>query len=478
MSKPNNHSTGSHLDRSAPRSTTFEVVDPATERVIGTAPDMTAADAIEVVERAHRAQPAWASITPRERSEILARAHAMLLDEASQVASLIVAENGKPYAEALAEVTYAAEFFRWYAEEAVRLNGSLTRAPGGSYRIMVQHESVGVALLVTPWNLPAAMVTRKIAPALAAGCTVVIKPATDTPLTALAIIEILSRCGVPDGVVNIVTTTRNAAVVEAMLADRRIRKLSFTGSTAVGRVLLVQAAERVLNVSMELGGNAPFVVLDDADLDLACAGAIVAKMRHNAQACTAANRFIVHREVVGEFTRRLTESMSGLRTGPGCDPRTAVGPLINAAAVARMERLVSGARDRGATVTCGGRRREGAGYFFPPTVLADCPADAEILEHEIFGPVAPIVTFDTVDEAVGIANASDHGLMSYVYTQDLRRALALADRLEAGMVGINRAVVSDPAAPFGGVKHSGIGREGGHDGIIAFTEPKYIAVDW
>jgi succinate-semialdehyde dehydrogenase / glutarate-semialdehyde dehydrogenase len=401
-----------------------------------------------------------------------------MLARADRLAELIVRENGKPIAEARGEVVYAAEFLRWFSEEAVRLDGRLASAPAGGNRIVTLHQPIGVALLVTPWNFPAAMATRKIGPALAAGCAVVLKPATETPLTALAVAAILAEAGVPAGVVNVLPTTRNAELVTALLRDARVRKLSFTGSTEVGRLLLARAAERVVKCSMELGGNAPFIVFADADLDAAVEGALIAKLRHNGEACTAANRFYVEQPVAAEFTRRLSAAMAALPMGNGLDPSVRIGPLVDAATRAKVVRLVDAAVAAGARVQTGGAPPAGPGFFYPPTVLDRVAPDSPILAEEIFGPVAPIVAFDDPDEVVRLANATEQGLVSYVYTRDLSRGLRVAEALEAGMIGLNRGVVSDPAAPFGGMKQSGLGREGGHDGLLDYTETKYIAVDW
>jgi succinate-semialdehyde dehydrogenase/glutarate-semialdehyde dehydrogenase len=375
-------------------------------------------------------------------------------------------------------VAYAAEFFRWYAEEAVRAAGTLMTAPSGANRIMVVQQPVGIAVLVTPWNFPAAMATRKIGPALAAGCTVILKPASDTPMTALLMAKILDDAGVPAGVVNVLPARRSGAVVSAMLHDPRVRKLSFTGSTEVGRTLLKEAADQVINCSMELGGNAPFVVFDDADLDAALAGAMIAKMRNAGEACTAANRFFVHAAVAEDFSTRLGEKMAELRVGPGTDDDTQVGPLVNGDTVGKVEELVRGAVESGSRVITGGARPDRPGFYFEPTVLADVPADARILREEIFGPVAPIVTFTDEIEAIRLANDTEYGLVSYVYTSDLSRGLRVSEALDSGMVGLNRGLVSDPAAPFGGTKQSGIGREGGHEGMLDYLESKYVAVTW
>jgi len=455
----------------------FDVIDPATAAKIADVANGTVADALASVDAAAEAAAGWAATAPRERARILLRAFDLMTEREEQFAELIVRENGKSFTDALGEVRYAAEFFRWYAEEAVRVAGEIRTAPSGANRILVVRQPIGIALLITPWNFPAAMATRKIGPALAAGCTVILKPASETPLTALAVGAILAEAGVPDGVVNVLPSRRSGAVAEAILADPRVRKLSFTGSTEVGRTLLKTAADHVISCSMELGGNAPLLVLEDADVDVAVAGAMVAKMRNGGEACTAANRIYVHRSLTEEFTRKFSEAMAQLSVGPGM-AGAAVGPLVNAAAVEKVEELVSDAVERGARVVVGGSRGEGPGYYFAPTVLADVPAGAQITDEEIFGPVAPIIAFDTDDEAIRHANATEYGLVAYVFSKDLARALRVSEALESGMVGINRGVVSDPAAPFGGVKQSGIGREGGHEGLLEYTESKYIAVDW
>ena len=456
----------------------FDVLDPATGEVIASVPDADTDDAIAAIDAAELAAPAWAASAPRARAEILRRAFDLMSASADELAALVSRENGKALPDARGEIAYAAEFFRWYGEEAVRLNGAFATAPSGANQIIVSHEPVGICVLVTPWNFPAAMATRKIGPALAAGCTMVLKPAGETPLTALAMVAILEAAGVPPGVVNVITTRRSGQIVSAMLHDERVRKLSFTGSTEVGRLLLREAADRVVNTSMELGGNAPFVVFADADLDAAVDGAMVAKMRNAGEACTAANRFYVEASVADQFSRLLAERMAALVVGPGTDEASQVGPLINAAAVAKVDELVSDAVQRGARAVVGATRPERPGHFYDPTVLLDVPADAQILREEIFGPVAPIVTFTSEDEAVALANDTDFGLVSYVYTGDLARGMRVSRKLEAGMVGLNRGLVSDPAAPFGGVKQSGIGREGGHEGVLDYTESKYVAVQW
>jgi succinate-semialdehyde dehydrogenase/glutarate-semialdehyde dehydrogenase len=390
----------------------------------------------------------------------------------------MVVENGKALRDARGEIAYAAEFFRWYAEEAVRIDGSISIAPSGANRIIAIRQPVGVSYLITPWNFPAAMATRKIGPALAAGCTVVLKPAKETPLSALAVAEVLTEAGVPDGVVNVLPTTKPGPLTEAVLADPRVRKLSFTGSTEVGRVLLRQAADYVTNCSMELGGNAPFLVFDDANVDAAVDGAFLAKMRNGGEACTAANRFYVHEQVAAEFGAKLSARLAALRVGPGLEDGVDLGPLVNADTRDKVAGLVESATGDGAAVLTGGHAPDRVGYYYAPTVLDTVPADAGILASEIFGPVAPIVRFTAEEEAIALANATEYGLVSYLYSTDLRRCLRVAEALEAGMIGINRGVVSDPAAPFGGVKQSGIGREGAHEGLLEYTETKYIAVDW
>ena len=456
----------------------FDVLDPATGQVLTTVADGTVEDALGAVDAADAAAASWAATSPRERSEILRKAFELMTARADELAHLISLENGKALGDARGEVTYAAEFFRWYAEEAVRAAGSLMTAPSGANKIVVTHQPVGICVLVTPWNFPAAMATRKIGPALAAGCTVVLKPASDTPLTALLMAKILADAGVPPGVVNVVPARRSGAVVSAMLHDPRVRKLSFTGSTEVGRILLKEAADQVINCSMELGGNAPFLVFADADLDAALEGAMVAKMRNAGEACTAANRFYVEESVAEEFGRRLAERMAALLVGPGTADDTQVGPLVNEDAAAKVHELVSGAVDAGGRIVVGGSRPDRSGYYYEPTVLVDVPDGAEILREEIFGPVAPIVSFTEESEAIRMANDSEFGLVSYVYTGDLARGLRLSAALDSGMVGLNRGLVSDPAAPFGGTKQSGIGREGGHEGMLDYLESKYVAVTW
>ena len=456
----------------------FDVYDPSTGDVIASVADGTVEDAIAAVDAAAAAAADWAATAPRQRAEILRRAFELMTARKGELARLISLENGKALTDAAGEVAYAAEFFRWYSEEAVRAEGTLMTAPSGANRILVVQQPVGIAVLVTPWNFPAAMATRKIGPALAAGCTCILKPASDTPLTALAMAAILAEAGVPDGVVNVLPSRRSGPVVSAILHDPRVRKVSFTGSTEVGRVLLAEAADQVVNTSMELGGNAPFLVFADADLDAALDGAMVAKMRNAGEACTAANRFYVEASVASEFSRRLAERMAALRLGPGVDEQTEVGPLVNEDAVVKVDELVTAAVADGAAALTGGTRPDGQGWYYPPTVLSDVQPASAILREEIFGPVAPIVTFTDEAEAVRLANDTEFGLVAYLYTGDLARGLRVSEALEAGMVGLNRGLVSDPAAPFGGVKQSGIGREGGHEGMLDYLESKYIAVSW
>ena len=456
----------------------FDVVDPATGQAITTVADAGVNDAIAAIDAAEVAAPAWAATAPRQRAEILRRGFELMTRGAEDLAHLISLENGKALRDARGEVAYAAEFFRWYSEEAVRGAGSVMTAPSGANKILVLQQPVGICVLVTPWNFPAAMATRKIAPALAAGCTVVLKPASDTPLTALAMASILAEAGVPPGVVNVLPSRHSGEVVSAMLHDSRVRKLSFTGSTEVGRILLAEASDRVVNTSMELGGNAPFLVFADADLDAAIEGAMVAKMRNAGEACTAANRFYVEASAADEFSRRLAQRMSALVLGPGGQEGTDVGPLVNQDALSKVDGLVRAAVIDGAQALVGGQRPDGEGFYYEPTVLVNVQPGAAILREELFGPVAPIVTFQDEAQAIALANTTEHGLVAYVYTGDLARGLRVSEALEFGMVGLNRGLVSDPAAPFGGSKQSGIGREGGHGGMLDYLESKYIAVQW
>ena len=457
---------------------TVEVINPSDASVITGIADADVEDGLAAVDAAAAAFPEWAATPPRRRAEILRRCFDLMTERSEQIAHLISLENGKALADARGEVAYAAEFFRWYAEEAVRIIGDVSVSPSGSNRILVQHMPIGVCVLITPWNFPAAMATRKLAPALAAGCTAVLKPATLTPLTTLAIAQLMIDAGVPAGVVNIITTSKTSDVMTPILADPRVRKLSFTGSTSVGRHLLRQAADNVLKCSMELGGNAPFLVFDDADLELALDGAMVAKMRNGGQACTAANRIYVQRGIHDEFARRLAERMGAMRVGPGTDSSTEVGPLVDEASVRKVDSLVRDAVSQGARLLAGGKAIDGAGYYYPPTVVTNVPLQARMVSEEIFGPVASVIPFDTEEEVIAAANDSEYGLAAYVFTEDLRRGLRVSERIESGMVALNRGLVSDPAAPFGGVKQSGLGREGAHQGLLDFTETKYIALDW
>jgi len=457
---------------------TFPVLDPATEEPLAEVADGTVDDALDAVSAAHAALPGWAATPPRKRAEILRKAFELMTDRTEQFARLMSAENGKSLRDARGEAVYAAEFFRWYAEEAVRIEGTVMRAPSGANRIMTLRQPIGVSVLVTPWNFPAAMATRKIGPALAAGCSVVLKPAGETPLTALAIAALLAEAGVPDGVVNVLTSRKSGATVSAMLHDPRVRKLSFTGSTEVGRILLREAADTVINSSMELGGNAPFIIFEDADIDAAVEGAMIAKMRNGGEACTAANRFYVHEAVADKFNAAFAARLGAMKLGPGLDESTDLGPLVNEDTRSKVASLVDGALSDGASALLGARAPERKGFFYEATLLDGVAPDAAILNSEIFGPVAPVVRFTDEADAIRWANATEFGLAAYVYTQDLRRGLRVSEALESGMIGLNRGLVSDPAAPFGGVKQSGLGREGAHEGLLEYTETKYIATDW
>ena len=455
---------------------TLDVRDPATGRVIRTIADASVADGVRALDAAVAAQDAWAATAPRTRSDILRRAFDLVQQRKEDLALLMTLEMGKPLAESRGEVNYGGEFLRWFSEEAVRINGRYGLNPEGTGRMLVSQRPVGPSLFITPWNFPFAMATRKIAPALAAGCTVVIKPAELTPLTTLLFATILQEAGLPDGVVNVLTTSRSGEVAAPIIADPRLRKLSFTGSTQVGRRLMAQAAEGVLRVSMELGGNAPFIVFEDADLDKAVEGAMLAKFRNIGQACTAANRFIVHASVLEAFADRITERVSAMALGRGTEPGVEIGPLIDEKAVAKASELVADAVRRGATVRTGGAVPEGEGTFYEPTVLVDVPASADIMREEIFGPVLAIASFTSEAEAVRLANDTEYGLVSYVFTQDLARGYRMIDLLETGMMGLNVGVVSNAAAPFGGVKQSGVGREGGAEGIHEYLSTKYTLI--
>jgi succinate-semialdehyde dehydrogenase/glutarate-semialdehyde dehydrogenase len=455
------------------------VVDnPSTGLPVAEVADASIQEAGRALDAAEAGMREWATAAPRTRSEALRKAFELMTGRSEELARLVVVENGKTLTDARSEIAYAAEFFRWYAEEAVRNVGEVSVAPSGGNRIVVLQQPIGVAVLVTPWNFPAAMLTRKIGPALAAGCSVICKPAPETPLTALAIAQVLEEVGIPPGVVNVLPSRRAAEVVRFLLRDPRARKLSFTGSTEVGRKLLGVAAANVVSCSMELGGNAPFIVFADADMDEAVAGAVMAKMRNGGEACTAANRFYVQEAVREEFCHRLATAMGMLKVGDGLEEGVEVGPLVSAAALDKVDALVTGALAEGARAVVGGKRLMRGGWFYPPTVLTDVRCGSPILATEVFGPVATVVSFEREDEVVGLSNDTEHGLVAYLYTADLGRGFNVAERLEAGMVGINRGVVSDPAAPFGGVKQSGLGREGGHAGMLEYLETKYIACSW
>ncbi|MFW6773284.1 NAD-dependent succinate-semialdehyde dehydrogenase [Nocardioides sp. CPCC 205120] len=462
--------------RDAEDGATFDVLDPADESVLASVADGTAGDAVAALDAAAGVQEEWARSAPRDRAEILRAAFEAITARSDDFARLISLEMGKPLGEAAGEVAYGAEFLRWFSEEAVRIHGRWMGAPAGGSRLLTVKKPVGPCLLITPWNFPIAMATRKIAPAIAAGCTMVVKPAALTPLTTLAVAKVLEEVGLPAGVLNVVTSTHSADVSEALMADERLRKVSFTGSTPVGKVLVRQSTDHLQRLSMELGGNAPFLVFEDADLDAAVEGAVLAKMRNMGEACTAANRFLVHESVADEFSRRLAERLGAMRVGRGQDDGVDVGPLVQASAVEDVHQLVTDAVHDGARVLVGGEAPDGAGYFYPPTVLADVPHESAIVNTEIFGPVAPISTFTDEDDAVRRANATEYGLASYAFTRDLDRTIRLAERLEAGMLGINTGLLSNPAAPFGGVKQSGFGREGGFEGIEEYLETTYVGI--
>jgi len=463
--------------RPAARGATMPVHDPATGGVLARVADATPEDAGAALDAAQAAQRPWARVPDRDRAELLRAAFEAVRDAREDFATLIALEMGKPLAEARMEVDYGAEFLRWFSEEAVRPAGDYRPSPDGRSRILVQRGPVGPCLLITPWNFPLAMATRKIAPALAAGCTAILKPAPQTPLTALAFADVMQECGLPDGVLGVLTTSDAPGVSDRLIGDGRIRKVSFTGSTAVGRHLLERCGAQVVRTSMELGGNAPFLVFADADLDAAVDGAMVAKMRNMGEACTAANRFLVHEDVAEDFAGRLAGRMGGLRLGHGLDPASEVGPLIDERSRARVAGLVEEAVAGGARVRTGGEALDGAGWFFAPTVVERVDPGARLFREEIFGPVAPIATFASDPEAIELANASEYGLVAYAYTADMVRALRIADDLDVGMVALNRGIVSNAAAPFGGIKHSGLGREGGREGIDEYRDVKYICVD-
>ena len=456
---------------------TFDVHDPATGEVLATLASATSADAVAALDAADAAQGSWARTAPRTRAEILRKAFDLVTERAEDFALLMTLEMGKPLAEARGEVTYGAEFLRWFAEETVRDYGRYLTTPEGKNKILVQHKPVGPCLLITPWNFPLAMATRKVAPAIAAGCTMVLKPAKLTPLTAQYFAQTMLDAGLPPGVLNVVASSSASGISGPLLQDSRLRKVSFTGSTPVGKRLMADAAQNVLRTSMELGGNAPFIVFEDADLDAAVEGAMAAKMRNMGEACTAANRFLVHETVAAEFTTKFAKAMAALTTGRGTDPDTTVGPLIDAGARDDVHALVTAAIDAGATAVTGGAPVDGPGYFYQPTVLAYVPNTAAILGQEIFGPVAPITTFTTEEDAITLANSTEYGLASYLYSRDFNKLLRVAEHIEFGMVGFNAGIISNAAAPFGGVKHSGLGREGGTEGITEYTTTQYIGIN-
>ena len=453
------------------------VEDPSTGESLAEVADGTPEDAKAALSAAHEAQEEWAATPPNTRSEILQKAFEMLGERADDLALLMTLEMGKTLAESKGEITYASEFLRWYAGEALRIDGYYKVAGNGSGRVLVMRQPIGPCLMITPWNFPTAMGTRKIAPAIAAGCTMVVKPARQTPLSMLALAEILGECGLPDGVLNVLTSSSSGGTMGPLIEDPRARKLSFTGSTEVGRSLIEQSAGQVLKLSMELGGNAPFLIFEDADVDAAVEGAMIAKMRNVGEACTSANRFHVADSVAGEFAEKLAERMGAMKVGRGTEDGVEVGPLIDDDQRAKVAELVDDATGKGATALVGGKRVDGKGYFYEPTVLSDVSDDANLLKEEIFGPVAPVKGFASEDEAVAAANDTEFGLVSYVYTNDLKRALRVCESLETGMIGLNQGLVSNAGAPFGGVKQSGVGREGGKEGIAEYLETKYVAVN-
>ncbi|MBI3692911.1 MAG: NAD-dependent succinate-semialdehyde dehydrogenase [Mycolicibacterium aromaticivorans] len=459
-----------------PGSSTFEVFDPSNDKVIATVADATAEDAVAALDAACAVQAKWAATAARDRGEILRSVFETIIDRADDLAALMTLEMGKVVAESMGEVKYGAEFFRWFAEEAVRIGGRYTPSPAGTGRIIVTKQPVGPCYAITPWNFPLAMGTRKIGPAFAAGCTMIIKPAQETPLTMLLLAKLMAEAGLPEGVLSILPTSRPGEVTKALIDDGRLRKLTFTGSTGVGKALVAQSADKLLRTSMELGGNAPFVVFDDADVDAAVDGAMLAKMRNGGEACTAANRIHVANAVIEEFTDKFVKRMAEVNLGNGLDPSSKLGPLINTKQLNKVQELVNDAVDKGAKVALGGEAPGGPGNFYPATVLTDIPPTARILTEEVFGPVAPIIGFDTEEDGVAAANNTEYGLAAYIYTESLDRALRVAEAIESGMVGVNRGVISDPAAPFGGVKESGFGREGGIEGIDEYLDTKYIAL--
>ncbi len=459
-----------------PGASAYDVLDPSNGDVLTTVANATAADAIAALDAACAVQAEWAATPPRERGEILRSVFETIIERAEEIATLMTLEMGKVVAESLGEVKYGAEFFRWFAEEAVRIGGRYTQSPAGTGRIVVTKSPVGPCYAITPWNFPLAMGTRKIGPALAAGCTMIVKPAQETPLSMLLLAKLIDDAGLPKGVLSVLPTNQPREVTTALIEDGRLRKLTFTGSTGVGKALVKQSADALLRTSMELGGNAPFVVFDDADVDAAVEGAMLAKMRNGGEACTAANRIHVANAVIDEFTDKFVKRMGEVTLGNGLDPSAKLGPLVNAKQVASVQELVDDAVEKGATVALGGQAPGGPGCFYPATVLTDVPPDARILKEEVFGPVAPIIGFDTEEQGIAAANDTEYGLASYIFTESLDRALRVAEALESGMVGVNRGVISDPAAPFGGVKESGFGREGGYEGIEEYLDTKYIAL--
>ncbi|EWT01469.1 succinate-semialdehyde dehydrogenase [Intrasporangium oryzae NRRL B-24470] len=462
--------------RDATGGATIPVDDPATGEVLTHVADATVADGTAALDAAVAAQADWARTAPRDRAELLRAAYEKITARADDFAMLMTLEMGKTLAESRGEVAYGAEFFRWFSEEAVRVSGRYSVAPNGATRLMTMKQPVGPTLMITPWNFPLAMGTRKIGPAIAAGCTMVVKPASQTPLTMLALADLLQECGLPAGVLNVITTSHTGDVMEPLIRDPRLRKLTFTGSTPVGRKLMEQASQQILRVSMELGGNAPFLVFADADVDKAVDGAMLAKMRNMGEACTAANRFYVHESLAEEFGAKLAARMGALTLGHGTEDGVDVGPLVDEKSRDKVASLVDDAVAKGAKVVVGGSAREGAGWFYQPTVLADVPAEADLAREEIFGPVAPISTFSTDEEAIRMANDTEYGLVAYLFTRDVSRALLVSEALEFGMVGVNQGIVSNPAAPFGGVKASGVGREGGFEGIDEYLETKYVGL--
>jgi len=454
----------------------IDVIDPSTEQTLTSVADATVEDGRAALDAAVAAQRDWGRTAPRDRGEILRAAFEKVMQRKDDLALLMTLEMGKPLSESLAEIAYGAEFLRWFSEEAVRVTGRWSTAPNGATRLMTMKQPVGPCLMITPWNFPLAMGTRKIGPAVAAGCTMVVKPASQTPLTMLALAEILTECGLPDSVLNVVTTSSTGEVMEPLIRDPRLRKLTFTGSTPVGRTLVEQSAQGLLRLSMELGGNAPFLVFGDADLDRAVDGAMLAKMRNMGEACTSANRFLVHESVAAEFSERLAERMGALVVGRGTENGVDVGPLVDEKQRKKVGELVQDAVDRGAGVVTGGSSTGDKGFFYQPTVLADVPSQARVFHEEVFGPVAPVTTFRTDEEALALANDTEYGLVAYAFTRDLTRAITVSEGLETGMVGINQGIVSNPAAPFGGVKASGFGREGGAEGIEEYLETKYVGL--